>query len=45
MYTKVKNTSNNDFWDIITPDGSKLVTVTTEATANNLLNKLNVVIA
>lgn len=45
MYTKLKNTNNNDFWDIINPDGSKLVTVTTETTANNLLDKLNVDIA
>lgn len=41
MYTKLQNINNNDFWDIINPDGTHLVTVTTEVTANILLIKLN----
>lgn len=41
MYTKLQNINNNDFWDIINPDGTYLVTVTTEVTANILLIKLN----
>ena len=40
-YTKIKNMDNETFWDIINPDGNKLVTVTHEASANELLEKLN----
>ena len=40
-YTKIKNVDNDNFWDIITPDGNKLVTVTHDASADKLLEKLN----
>jgi len=40
-YTKIKNIDNDTFWDIITPDGNKLVTVTNEASADKLLEQLN----
>lgn len=41
MYKKIRNSVIESFWDIINPDGSKLVTVTNEASANSLLEKLN----
>ena len=41
MYTKTQNIENNAYWDILNPDGSKLVTVTSESTAEKLLEKLN----
>lgn len=40
-YTKIKNLDNDTFWDIITPDGNKLVTVTHDASVDKLLEKLN----
>ena len=40
-YEKIKNADNELFWDIINPNGTKLVTVTNEASANTLLEKLN----
>ena len=41
MYKKIRNSVVESFWDIINPDESKLVTVTNETSANNLLEKLN----
>jgi type IV pilus assembly protein PilB len=40
MYTKLQNTNNNGFWDIINPDGTYLVTVTTEVAANEMQTKI-----
>ena len=43
-YTLIKNISEEAHWDIITPTGSKLVTVTNKPEAEKLVAELNKVL-